>query len=293
MQKTVPGRPGGSCYPGHARMGGAVAGRRAHRGRCCRRGLLDRLRRRYKAAVANVIPPQKAGRVADLAGVADRTGWCPVDPVTFRLELQPNIHVIGDAAIASAMPQLGLRRRVRRAKICAAALSRLLGGRTPPAPTMTSSCYSLVAPDYGIIGRRKAPTGQSTTVSPAPRRSVISPPDAPRATRWSGRTMADGLVSDHHRRGVRLKGASRILVLPLRSPWRRVAGAGRAAALQVLSATPFPASLTGKPGRRRARAVPSWSSAKVGLCLLCHSGPFPGSASRATWRRSLKGAGRA
>ncbi|OLD37387.1 MAG: cytochrome C, partial [Candidatus Rokubacteria bacterium 13_1_40CM_2_68_8] len=31
---------------------------------------------RHKAAVANVIPPQKAGRIAESAGVADRSGWC-------------------------------------------------------------------------------------------------------------------------------------------------------------------------------------------------------------------------
>src|SRR5207248_9026940 len=37
---------------------------------------------RHKAAVANVIPPQKAGRIAEIAGVADNTGWCPIDPVT-------------------------------------------------------------------------------------------------------------------------------------------------------------------------------------------------------------------
>ena len=37
----------------------------------------------YQYAVANVIPPQKAGSLAAVAGVADRTGWCPVDPITF------------------------------------------------------------------------------------------------------------------------------------------------------------------------------------------------------------------
>ena len=37
----------------------------------------------YTAAVANVIPPQKAGRIAAVAGVADNTGWCPIDPMTF------------------------------------------------------------------------------------------------------------------------------------------------------------------------------------------------------------------
>ncbi|TMK03277.1 MAG: cytochrome C, partial [Alphaproteobacteria bacterium] len=35
---------------------------------------------RHKADVANVIPPQKAGHIADIAAVADRTGWCPIDP---------------------------------------------------------------------------------------------------------------------------------------------------------------------------------------------------------------------
>src|SRR4029077_15092089 len=36
----------------------------------------------YTAQVANVIPPHKAGRIAAIAGAADRTGWCPIDPVT-------------------------------------------------------------------------------------------------------------------------------------------------------------------------------------------------------------------
>jgi NADPH-dependent 2,4-dienoyl-CoA reductase/sulfur reductase-like enzyme len=59
----------------------------------------------HKADVANVIPTQKAGQIAELAGVADRTGWCPIDAVSFASTLQPNIHVIGDAAIAGAMPK--------------------------------------------------------------------------------------------------------------------------------------------------------------------------------------------
>src|SRR5216684_1069226 len=76
---------------------------------------------RHKADVANVIPPQKAGRIAELAGVADRSGWCPIDPVTFESKLQPNIHVIGDAAIAGAMPKSAFAANAQ-AKVCAAAL---------------------------------------------------------------------------------------------------------------------------------------------------------------------------
>ena len=104
---------------------------------------------KVKAAVVNVIPPQKAGAIAVIAGVADRTGWCPVDPVTFASRLQPNIHVIGDAAIAGAMPRSASAAH-SQAQICAAAIVAQLSGRQPSAPTLTSSCYSLIAPDYAI-----------------------------------------------------------------------------------------------------------------------------------------------
>ena len=136
---------------------------------------------KYKAAVANVIPPQKAGRVAELAGVADRTGWCPVDPVTFESKLQPNIHVIGDAAIAGAMPRSASAAH-SQAQICAAAIAALLAGKTPAAPTLTSSCYSLIAPDYAHLaeGHYRPVDGQYAEAEGGP---VISPQDAPRAPR--------------------------------------------------------------------------------------------------------------
>jgi NADPH-dependent 2,4-dienoyl-CoA reductase/sulfur reductase-like enzyme len=104
---------------------------------------------RYRAAVASVIAPQRAGRIAGTAGVADRSGWCPIDPVTFESKLQPNIHVIGDAAITGAMPKSAFGANAE-GKCCAAAVAALLAGREPPSPKLTNACYSLVAPDYGI-----------------------------------------------------------------------------------------------------------------------------------------------
>src|SRR5207248_8150103 len=103
----------------------------------------------YKADVANVIPPQQASGIAQLAGVADGTGWCPIDPITFESRLQPNIHVIGDAAIAGAMPKSAFAAN-SQAKTCAAAVARLLTGATPSAPKLINTCYSLVAPDSGL-----------------------------------------------------------------------------------------------------------------------------------------------
>ncbi|MDP3925173.1 MAG: FAD/NAD(P)-binding oxidoreductase, partial [Hydrogenophaga sp.] len=55
-----------------------------------------------KADVINVIPPMKAGQVAMTLGLADSSGFCPVNRRTFASTLQPNVYVIGDASIADA-----------------------------------------------------------------------------------------------------------------------------------------------------------------------------------------------
>jgi sulfide dehydrogenase [flavocytochrome c] flavoprotein chain len=103
----------------------------------------------YKADVANVIPPQRAGHIAESAGVSDATGWCPIDPITFESRLQPGVHVIGDAATAGAMPKSAFAAN-SQAKVCAAAVAALLNDEPPSPPKLINTCYSLVAPDYGI-----------------------------------------------------------------------------------------------------------------------------------------------
>ncbi|MDB5371586.1 MAG: hcaD [Belnapia sp.] len=103
----------------------------------------------HRAAVANVIPPQRAGRIAEAAGVTDRSGWCPVDPVSFESRLQPGIHLIGDAIIAGAMPKSAFAANAQ-ARVCAEAVLALLRGEAPATPKLINTCYSLLAPDYGI-----------------------------------------------------------------------------------------------------------------------------------------------
>ncbi|MGX7705951.1 FCSD flavin-binding domain-containing protein [Methylobacterium sp. Gmos1] len=103
----------------------------------------------YKADLACIIPPQRAALIATQAGVADRSGWCPIDPVTFESRLVPRIHVIGDAAIAGAMPKSAFSANAQ-GKVCAEAVTDLLAGRTPGDPKLINTCYSLVAPGYGI-----------------------------------------------------------------------------------------------------------------------------------------------
>lgn len=144
---------------------------------------------RHKADVANVIPPQRAGLIAPLAGVADRSGWCPIDPVTFESKQQPDIHVIGDACIAGGMPKSAFSANAQ-AKVCAAAVVNMLRSEPVPSPKLINTCYSLVAPDYGITvaGVYRPVNGLLTDVEGA---GGVSPADAPASFRSLEATYAD------------------------------------------------------------------------------------------------------
>jgi sulfide dehydrogenase [flavocytochrome c] flavoprotein chain len=103
----------------------------------------------YKPAVANVIPPQRAAVIARAANLDDGKGWCIVHPRTFESTVHAGIHLIGDAIVANPMPKSAFSAN-NQAKVCAAAIVALLRGEGAPEPALMNTCYSLVAPDYGI-----------------------------------------------------------------------------------------------------------------------------------------------
>lgn len=134
----------------------------------------------YTAEVANVIPPQKAGRIAELAGAADHTGWCPIDPVSFASKLLPNVHVIGDACIAGTIPKSASAANAE-AKACAAAIVALISEKSPDISRLEGACYNIVAPGYAfsLSGLYQAKDGQFAEVGG----NVTSPVDAPQQLR--------------------------------------------------------------------------------------------------------------
>ena len=133
----------------------------------------------YVANVASVIPPQKAGRIAELAGAADNTGWCPIDPTNFASKLVPNIHVIGDACIAGQIPKAASAASAQ-GKACAAGIVAMLSGKAPESPRLSGACYNTVAPGYAfsLSGVYQPKDGQFVEAEGA-----TSPVNAPRETR--------------------------------------------------------------------------------------------------------------
>lgn len=103
---------------------------------------------KHTADVINVIPPQKAGKIAIDSGLTDATGWCPVDKRTFESTLHKDVYVIGDAAITE-MPKSAYSAN-SQAKVCVVAIVTSLQGKEMIEPSYVNTCYSIVGEDYGI-----------------------------------------------------------------------------------------------------------------------------------------------
>ena len=153
---------------------------------------------RHKGDVINFIPAQKAGPLAAMTGLADASGWCPVDPVTLESTIHENIHVIGDSALISPMAK-SMSAAHDQGVIVAAAVRDLLAGRAPAPPTHVTLCYDLIAPDYGIsLGYAyRVRNGAMVPVEGARRRSPVRAPpslrqrEAALAKEWYSTITAD------------------------------------------------------------------------------------------------------
>ena len=103
----------------------------------------------YKGDVINLIPYQKAGALVESAGLTNKDGWCSVNMGTFESKVAKDVHIIGDACVAGAMPKSG-HSAASQGKNAAATIISSLAGQAPPEPTYANTCYSLVGPKYGI-----------------------------------------------------------------------------------------------------------------------------------------------
>lgn len=99
--------------------------------------------------VCNVIPAQKAGRIAHLAGVTDDSGWAPVTPTDMRSRIDENIFILGDSSAQGAMPKSGFSAN-SQAKVAANVVrADLTGSRVFPA-RYSNTCWSLIGTDDGV-----------------------------------------------------------------------------------------------------------------------------------------------
>ncbi len=119
----------------------------------------------YKAQLVNVIPAQMAGKIARDAGLANDSGFCPINPENMKSAMDANIYVVGDACIAGDMPKSAFSAN-SQAKVAALMIrGELAGAKTFPA-RYTNTCWSLIETDdtVKVGGRYEAKDGKIAAV---------------------------------------------------------------------------------------------------------------------------------
>jgi NADPH-dependent 2,4-dienoyl-CoA reductase/sulfur reductase-like enzyme len=99
-----------------------------------------------KADVLNIVPPQRAGAIAESAGlITANNRWCEIDWLSYESKASKNIHVLGDATLsAPAMPKSGHIAN-QQAKVCAAAIIALMHNQpVNELPVFNNTCYSFI-----------------------------------------------------------------------------------------------------------------------------------------------------
>jgi len=102
-----------------------------------------------KADVCNVIPGQKAGHIAEAAGLTNDKGWVPVEAHAMTSKADPKIHVLGDASHQGDMPKSGFSAN-SQAKVCAMAVRGALTGSKVFPAKFANTCWSLIDTNDGV-----------------------------------------------------------------------------------------------------------------------------------------------
>ena len=132
----------------------------------------------HKGDVINVIPAMKAGAIAAASDLTDGD-WCPVDKTTFESKKHKDIHIIGDASVATKMPKSGYSAN-SQAKVAAAAVVDLLNGRTPGTPAYVNTCYSIAGKDHGFsVAAVYRYNAEKDLIAPVKGAGGLTPKDAP------------------------------------------------------------------------------------------------------------------
>lgn len=132
--------------------------------------------RTERAALANIIPAQKAGSIAARAGLTEGD-WCPVHPDNFASTKARDVYVLGDAAIANDMPKSAYS-AVSQAAVVAADIIASLEGKPRAPGKYRNTCWSMLAPDNSAkIGGDYVPATKDGKPHLEVKEPFISKPD--------------------------------------------------------------------------------------------------------------------
>ena len=100
---------------------------------------------KVKGDVLNVIPPNMAGKIAHSAELITTNGrWCDINWLNLESKKFKNIHVLGDATLATEKMPKSAHMANQHGKVVAAAIVEYFNGKSPNPRKMINTCYSFV-----------------------------------------------------------------------------------------------------------------------------------------------------
>jgi len=147
----------------------------------------------HRVAVASIIPPQAPGQLALDAGLSQGHGWCPVAAATFESARVNNVHVLGDACAAGAMPKAASAAHSQAVQ-CARAIAALLEQREVTTGELDTACYSFLAraSALSIHGRFTIESGEFRSLPlPSPTVAPSAQEEARLAESWYRKIVAE------------------------------------------------------------------------------------------------------
>ena len=125
---------------------------------------------KIRASVANIVPAQRAGGIAQRSGCVE-DNWCPISPENFLSTKVEDVHVIGDASVATDMPKSAFSAN-SQGKLIANYLANSLAGKEVFPARVRNTCWSLLAPNDS------AKIGANYIVGVSNGRKMLMPTDA-------------------------------------------------------------------------------------------------------------------
>ncbi|MSP86578.1 MAG: flavocytochrome C [Methylotenera sp.] len=150
------------------------------------------------ADVLNIIPPQRAGKIAQIAHLTEKDyPWCEVDFLSYASKLVEHVHILGDS-VAAGLPK-SAHMATNQAKVCANAIVQLMAGQLPdPAPVFANTCYSFISDTSAmhVVNVYRYDAGKKMMLSAEGGGVSLSPSEkeAGYAVAWSQNIWADTLT---------------------------------------------------------------------------------------------------
>lgn len=113
----------------------------------------------FQVDAANIVPPQRAGRIATDAGLGDASGWCPIEAQTMLSSVDRNVNLLGDASRADSMPK-SAESAASQARLAANCIMRDYVDVREAQDRIANTCWSLIGEGDAVkIGATFEPDG--------------------------------------------------------------------------------------------------------------------------------------